>query len=182
MIKVWDRTNRSLLKDLTGHAGAINNLAWVSNPDRLVSAGIDGTIRIWDWERSTNELISNAATGQAFAIDLPRGLVAAKSKRSKAGELEIRSIVSPYSVTAKFPLEGEIASLGFSGDGRTMAVRSIGVIAWINLSTGVAKVIYDLTPNSIKTARAIFFRKDSRFLISVWENNAVTCFFRRTIS
>jgi WD repeat-containing protein 48 len=49
MIRIWDwrQNGRNVLR-LKGHSGNIRAIALSSNGDKLLSAGSDSTIRVWD--------------------------------------------------------------------------------------------------------------------------------------
>jgi WD40 repeat protein/serine/threonine protein kinase len=64
-IQVWDVATLTLEFELEGHLGAVWDVAFVpERPELLVSAGADGTVRLWSLTRA-----SNLATIEAFASD-----------------------------------------------------------------------------------------------------------------
>ncbi|MGI6366913.1 MAG: WD40 repeat domain-containing protein [Anaerolineae bacterium] len=46
-LQLWDPAEGRLLSTLPGHAGAVSGLAFMEGGTQLVSAGLDGTIRVW---------------------------------------------------------------------------------------------------------------------------------------
>ena len=47
-LKVWDRKTGALIKVLEGHAGLVKSIAITPDGKQIVSASLDGTVRIWD--------------------------------------------------------------------------------------------------------------------------------------
>jgi len=48
LIKLWDAKTRAPLRTLPGHSSDVRGLAFSSKGDRLASASLDGSVRIWD--------------------------------------------------------------------------------------------------------------------------------------
>jgi len=140
VIKVWDRHNMIHFKDLRGHAGAISKLAWLSNPDRIVSTGFDQTLRIWDIAQSTYQLASNSVTGRVLAVDPAQKLLAAETSTHPGATIEIRSAEPPYGFIRRVysGLNAEIQGLTFSSDGRKLAALSADGVVVIDVESGRA--------------------------------------------
>jgi len=47
---VWNASDGRLLKQLPGHQGKVNDVAWSRDGKWLASCGDDGAIHIWDLE------------------------------------------------------------------------------------------------------------------------------------
>lgn len=55
IVQLWDAQDWSLLRTMTGHTGAIENVAFSQDGSRVATAGSDHTVRIWNVETG-NEL------------------------------------------------------------------------------------------------------------------------------
>jgi WD40 repeat protein len=55
--RVWDAKTGELLLTFTGHTDAVWSIVWSATGDRLLTASLDGTARIWDVE-SGGEMLS----------------------------------------------------------------------------------------------------------------------------
>ena len=53
--KIWDVATRRLVTELRGHEGGIDDIHFNSKGDRLLTAGSDGTARIWRLNGNTGE-------------------------------------------------------------------------------------------------------------------------------
>jgi WD40 repeat protein len=50
LLKVWDLRKQSLVKSIPGHTARLCEVGfWGSDSHRLLSASIDGDVRVWDW-------------------------------------------------------------------------------------------------------------------------------------
>ncbi len=47
-IRVWDAVSGECLRELTGHAGAVNSVVLSPDGQQLVSSSQDTTVRVWD--------------------------------------------------------------------------------------------------------------------------------------
>lgn len=48
VIRIWDRKTGTLIKVLEGHTGRVKSIAVVPGGKQIVSASLDGTVRLWD--------------------------------------------------------------------------------------------------------------------------------------
>jgi WD40 repeat protein len=55
LIKVWDINNRQVVADLHGHTGLVSGIATINN--MIISTSFDGTLRLWDWGKSSESTI-----------------------------------------------------------------------------------------------------------------------------
>jgi WD40 repeat protein len=65
--RIWDATTGELSLTFTGHTGTVVSIVWSATGDRLLTASLDGTARIWD-AQSGGELLS-------FSFNWPLGHV-----------------------------------------------------------------------------------------------------------
>ncbi len=107
---------------LVGHVNLVNRLAWLGRSGRLVSAGKDGTLRIWDV--ATRAPVGAPLRGHAGAVF---GVAASRDGKLVAsggadGTVRLWSVARRRQVGA--PLRGHagaVASVAFSPDGVLLA-------------------------------------------------------------
>ena len=61
IVRIWDFATRTQLAELAGHAGAVIQAKWITD-SRVVSVGIDKTVRIWSLKNNAVPL-SSSTTG-----------------------------------------------------------------------------------------------------------------------
>lgn len=111
---------------LRGHEGAVNTAAASPDGQRLVSAGVDGTVRVWDWAGGTEPIVLRGHEGSvssaAFSPDGRRlvsagidGTVRVWSAES-AGELRVLRGHDRGGTSAAFSPDGRrLVSTGTDG-------------------------------------------------------------------
>lgn len=63
-ISIWDLNRQTCLSSVIGHYQEIRSLKTISDPDRLISCGIDGLIKVWEFiDDGINEV---------YSIDFPK--------------------------------------------------------------------------------------------------------------
>jgi len=69
-IRIWDVNSGQLRLTLEGHTDFVNALAFSQDSSVLVSAGDDGTLRLWDTSSGEELLVvQETATALAFSHD-----------------------------------------------------------------------------------------------------------------
>jgi serine/threonine protein kinase/WD40 repeat protein len=83
-IHIWNTATGKPLEQspLAGHTASVNELAFTRDGRRLISAGVDQTIRFWDTSTWTNTQVLRGHTDEARAIAIsePEKLIASVSK------------------------------------------------------------------------------------------------------
>jgi WD40 repeat protein len=122
-VRVWDRTNGRLLHTFAGHKGAVPNLAFRPDGQRLASASSDKTVKVWDLATGREVLTlaghTDRVRGVAFSPDGKRLASGGKDKVVKVWEADTGREM--------FKLEGHtlaVARVAFSPDGRHLASAS----------------------------------------------------------
>ena len=68
VIKIWDLQAGKLMKELTGHSGAVNTLEFHPSECLLASGSADKTIRFWDVEKFELVSVSEPDAGNVKCI------------------------------------------------------------------------------------------------------------------
>ena len=136
VVRIWDAQSGRLLAELEGHKGLISSVAF-NRDGRLVSAGADGTIRIWDLatNRLSREIRGAASAGAGHLATSPDGSVLLMSD---GGDLRLWDAVSGQPIGKL--LEGHdqgVASAAFSPDGSRIVSGSLdGTLRLWDAATG----------------------------------------------
>ncbi|KAN0014582.1 hypothetical protein ACTFIU_000900 [Dictyostelium citrinum] len=75
LIKIYDRSNNTILNVLSGHKDAINETKFIENTNTLLSCSSDKTVKIWDAKTGQCSLTINQQ-GEIFSIDLNGDILA----------------------------------------------------------------------------------------------------------
>ncbi len=130
-IYLWDRTNLTKIRTLSGHKARVYDIIYLDNQNLLVSAGGDGKINLWD--TTTGQLIKNIGSHTEAIYDLalmPDG----KSFLSAGGDGVIKSwSASTYELLKSFSTIDSVSlyAISLSSDGKIMiAGDEFGYIHW----------------------------------------------------
>ena len=84
-IKVWDGRNGNFVATLTGHVGAVYQVAWSSDSRYLVTASKDSTAKLWqvsDYKKAKETLPGHA--DEVYALDWsPNGSAVATGSKDR---------------------------------------------------------------------------------------------------
>jgi WD40 repeat protein len=75
-VTAWDANSRTPIDEYRGHAGFILDVTTTADGNRLVTAGSDGTARVWDVGLRTASIDAPAATDLQFSPDSTQMLYA----------------------------------------------------------------------------------------------------------
>jgi WD40 repeat protein len=67
-VHVWDVANGQELRALRGHAGPVSSVAFSPDGQRLVSASLDGTLKVWDSELGQEILTLRGHTARILSV------------------------------------------------------------------------------------------------------------------
>jgi WD40 repeat protein/serine/threonine protein kinase len=128
--RVWDARTGALLATLYGHASPIRDACFSPDGVTVLTAGVDGIVRAWEWQ-STTECWSAQLPGDAWCLALsPDGGRVAAGFQSGARVLESATGATAFDLVG---LSGRsVTALAFSPDGRWIAAQDYGgdVGAW----------------------------------------------------
>jgi len=92
-VQIWNTLTDQLIHTLYGHAGAINNICYNKNGDRIISCGEDGTVRWWD-----------AVSGRCLLV-LPVSSSAVHSAHVTADDRDLLTLSEDGSIQRWFALD-----------------------------------------------------------------------------
>jgi RNA polymerase sigma factor (sigma-70 family) len=119
-IRFWEVSTGKQVRQLTGHAGAINSLALSPDGQVLAAASTDETIRLWDAAGGKEIRRIPAAAGRIAALAFsPDGKTLASGSSDKG--IGLWDPATGRLVRAWAGHNGEVSSLVFSADGKTLA-------------------------------------------------------------
>ena len=177
-IKIWQVRDGRLLRNLEGHVDHINSVAFSPDGQKLVSGSTDNKIKLWhrngkllktvEYEDEIYSVAFNPVSGKANSDH-----IIAAGSADKTIKLWRTSENSLQEIPAH---NGEVRSISFSSDGKTLASGSTDgtVKLWNSQDRSLIEVFVGHS-NSIYT---VAFGKDNQTLISgsadrtvrIWQN------------
>ncbi len=133
---LWDLTDNTLRRRLTGHAGEVNNLCFSPDGATLATAGDDNTVRLWAVATGVLQATIVVSDQPVFGLGIsPDGRTLAAGGKDNLVHLLDLATLQPKAV-----LRGHahhVESLVFSPDGKTLASASsdTSIRVW-DLATG----------------------------------------------
>jgi WD40 repeat protein len=152
---------------LRGHRGAVRNAEFVSQ-DRVVTAGADGTIRLWDPGTSIELVRATGIRGPTVPRRRATSADGAVTATADGNVVRLRSTGEEKELAGH---KDAVNSVAFSPDGRLLATagRDHDVIVW-DVERGVeAFRIEEAQSASVADAR---FSPDGRWLVTAGPNTA----------
>src|SRR5262249_7533433 len=129
--RTWSAADGAAQRTLAGHEEAVSSVAFSPDGKTLATGSPDNTVRLWDTAKGT----------------LLRTLVGALPHRERVGGGD-----DP-------PLHGEISSVAFSPDGRTLVSGGTAVSLWRLGPGGIARV---LDASRLRECEWVGFSHDGR--------------------
>lgn len=119
---IWDIQTVSQLAILSGHQGLIRDMVWSPDGSRIVTAGDDGTVRVWDANTGTSLSVVNVGVPvTALAYSTNRQFIAVGLAQSDGRVLLLDGTsyaqISQYNMTS-----AGVSSLAFSPNNSMLVV------------------------------------------------------------
>jgi len=128
----------NLLHTLTGHQGAVSQIVWSQTPQNLLSASLDGSLRLWNLDKNTYitiETTFHESAVYAAAIS-PRGnrIISGTGPQWASDTLKIweiykSDVIRSYVLPPNKSGQGLVRALAISPDGNQFASIRGGIIA-----------------------------------------------------
>ena len=175
-IRIWAPGKKFLVPvtTLRGHKGQVSSLDWSADGKQILSAGNDGTLRVWD-AKSEREVLQITAAQESTILTAafhPHRPLLASGGYDRW--LRIWDVATRTEWTAH-DTRGSVRSLAFAPDGRQLAsVGGNGMICLLELPTAwrghrVRRVFHD----GESTLRAVSFLRQGRSLVTGSESGEV---------
>lgn len=130
-VNVWRRSFDGPIRQLQGHTGIVNAVAFLPRRASLVSVGYDGTVRIWPLADGAPVVVGLGAPASSLAVT-STGLIAAGCADGSVVLVDGDGKALGRIAATETP----VTSLGASPDGRTLAAGSPrGAVAVIDVAT-----------------------------------------------
>jgi len=115
-IRFWNAADGADRQAVLGHAGAVNDVALLPESSQVISAGADGTVRLWKLPAAAKSLAGDALNVSVVAFSGDGSLVASGGMAGGTPTIIVRDAATG-AVTAKLlGHEGAVTALAFSAD------------------------------------------------------------------
>ncbi|MFN0057798.1 MAG: protein kinase domain-containing protein [Planctomycetota bacterium] len=127
-LRYWDADTLDLQRVAIGHDSDILSIAWSDDGKSLVSGSIDGTVFLWDAERTTPRFSWRASAREVFRVRMTPD-ASCIAAGCADGSVRLWSAHSGLAVHNLWGEEGAIQSLTVAADGRSfVAAGDSGVL------------------------------------------------------
>jgi WD40 repeat protein len=118
-VRIWQAATGEPVAVLSGHEGAVRDVAFDPAGRRLASAGFDGTIRVWDIAKKESIHVLRGHTDEAYAIAFSGdGKLIASGSYDSTARLWDADTFEPVAVLKH---GGNVYKVAFSPDGTRLA-------------------------------------------------------------
>ncbi len=136
--QVWDlATGRALSQPLPHPGDNYGIFCLCFSPDgrRLLTGGVDGQARLWDWRAGILACPAMKQDEQVLALAMtPDGRHALTAGRDRASKLHVWELTTGKPVAPKLTLPANVVSLACSPDGSRAVAGPLGFVARIDLA------------------------------------------------
>lgn len=165
IVRLWQTKQAKELAQLTGHVGPVVGLAFLNNGQQLLSAGEDGTLRLWQLPAVAAKALvhSQAVTRAVLSPDGKRVISAANDKQVRLWNIDTAQPEKTHGS------EAAVAALAVAPDNASVAIAGEDQSLVVLVGGKEAKRF----PNLPAVARALAFTPDSNSLIAGLADNSI---------
>ncbi|HTI25816.1 MAG TPA: hypothetical protein VL652_32810 [Kutzneria sp.] len=156
---------------LAGHHNQIDAMAYSSDGRMLATGSWDDTVRLWDVSEPSRRRLLATLSGhlefvRAIALSSGRHLLADASDDGSVWLWDITDPVNPVHRGTVRSAGGEMLSVAFTADGRTMATAGIGMVQLWDIADPANPVVRSQLGGYSGDVWAAVFSPDGRTLIT----------------